>query len=193
MARQIKNFWLKIGTMFMTLYFMPLSHFVMSLFGRDTSQAYAGTIKCAKTDGYYERAECLGEGDMTLYDGQAIRCTCPTDSSKFQEYLCVIEDIDSWDAAQSQFISTKVPMFIIGDCEDIPVRCTNGETKDCSTDIQYGTRTCTNGEWGKCVLGNCKSGYIKVSDSCRVACYIENGTGYEYEVQEEVSSSSSSS
>ncbi len=33
MAQKIKNFWLKMGAMFLTLYFMPLADFVMGFLG----------------------------------------------------------------------------------------------------------------------------------------------------------------
>lgn len=192
MARQIKNFWLKIGTMFMTLYFMPLSHFIMSIFGRNAADANAGTITCKMSagDGGTSKRECLGVDTKTIYFGSSVICTCPTDSTKIQEMFCTLFETTGMNEENSEQ-PRMGPMLMANPCEPKPGSCSpNGSTKDCSSASQYGTRTCTNGMWGSCVLGNCKNGYIKIGSVCKALCQIENGTGYEYE--EESSSSSSS-
>lgn len=195
MARQIKNFWLKIGTMFMTLYLMPLSHFVMSIFGRNISQAHAGTITCSLGSGFGGgvKIQCDGVSDRTIYQGSSVTCPCTTDSTKVQEWLCTEQRYEDWNEACSCVQEYGGAFFLANKCEPKPGSCSpNGSTKDCSTTGQYGTRTCTNGTWGSCVLGNCKNGYIKVGSVCKALCDIENGTGYEYEEPESSSSSSSS-
>ena len=188
MARQIKNFWLKIGTMFMTLYFMPLSHFIMSMFGRNASDANAGTVYCGET-GSIARAECAGlSGTKTLKVGQSVTCTCPDDITKIQELYCQMTSYEAWNVNCS-CVESYHNLFIFKDACRAKNACSpNGSTQDCSSESQYGTRTCTNGTWGSCVLGNCKNGYIKIGSVCKASCTIENGTGYEYE---ESSSSSS--
>lgn len=190
MARQIKNFWLKIGTMFMTLYFMPLSHFIMSIFGHGASDAHAGTITCSLIAGSQGATkECIGVSDKRLAPRESVTCTCPTDSSKIQVLFCGESRTEIWDAMCSCVDEVSLPYILVSECESKQGACSpNGSTKDCSTAAQYGTRTCTNGQWGTCVLGNCKNGYVKIGDVCTASCTIENGTGYEYE---ESSSSSS--
>ena len=192
MARQIKNFWLKIGTMFMTLYFMPLSHFIMSMFGRNASDANAGTIYCQMSGfpaGSGSKIECDGVTSKTIYLGSSVVCPCKEDTTKIREYFCNTIEEDVWNPDCSCFEERTSPLFMGNVCEPKPGSCSpNGSTKDCSSESQYGTRTCTNGTWGSCVLGNCKNGYIKIGGVCKASCTIENGTGYEYE--EESSSSS---
>lgn len=189
MARQIKNFWLKIGTMFMTLYFMPLSHFIMSMFGRNASDANAATVYCGAT-GSPIKAECAGlSATKTLTTGQSVTCTCPDDTTKIQELYCEVTSYEDWDQNCSCVQSFSSFFIRKGACTTKNACSPNGTTQDCSTTSQYGTRTCTNGTWGSCVYGNCKSGYIKLGTVCKATCSIDNGTGYEYE--EESSSSSS--
>lgn len=194
MARQIKNFWLKIGTMFMTLYFMPLSHFIMSMFGRGAADANAGTVYCQLSGfpaGSGARINCDGVSSKTIYAGSSVKCTCPNDATKIQEWHCITSTTEDWNPDCS-CVEERTNSFFLGDvCEPKSGACSpNGSTKDCSSASQYGTRTCTNGTWGNCVMGNCKNGYIKVGSVCKASCTITNGTGYEYE--EESSSSSSS-
>lgn len=188
MARQIKNFWLKIGTMFMTLYFMPLSHFIMSMFGRNASDANAATVYCGET-GSGARAECAGlSGTKTLQVGQYVTCTCPNDTTKIQELYCEFTSYEAWND-QCSCVQPYYDLFIRkGACTQKNACAPNGSTKDCSSESQYGTRTCTNGTWGSCVYGDCKNGYVKIGSVCKAFCQVENGTGYEYE---ESSSSSS--
>ncbi len=187
MARQIKNFWLKIGTMFMTLYFMPLSHFIMSMFGRNASDANAGTIYCNSTNG--PKINCAGVSDKTLNLGETVTCPCPTDSTKVQDHTCTEFTWQTWDDMCSCMTEMRNTIFTSLECYSKSACSPNGSTQDCSNTSQYGTSTCTNGQWGKCVMGNCKNGYVKVGSSCIASCEIENGTGYEYE---EASTSSSS-
>lgn len=194
MARQIKNFWLKIGTMFMTLYFMPLSHFIMSMLGRNASDANAGTVYCTMSGspaGSGPKIECDGVTSKTIYTGSSVMCPCPDDTTKIQEWFCGTVSEEVWNPDCSCMEGRTSAFFMGNVCEPKPGSCSpNGSTKDCSSESQYGTRTCTNGMWGSCVLGNCKNGYIKIGSVCKALCQIENGTGYEYE--EESSSSSSS-
>lgn len=183
MAKQIKSFWLKLTACFLTLYFAPLGHFIISLFGiRSTDgKAYAGTVYC---DNYpATKTECPGHSG-NVAGGVTIRCTCLTDSSKVNDLECIPEYRGAWPHEYD------VAHFKESGCYSVNACSPNGSTQDCSTASQYCTQTCTGGVWGVKVWGNCKAGYVKINNACTAECSISNGKGYEYE---ESSSSSSSS
>ncbi len=181
MAKQIKSFWLKLTACFLTLYFAPLGHFIMSLFGGRTHHdgAYGGTIFC----GHALHMECGGKSG-TYTDGDVVQCTCTTDSSKVYDIQCIYGRDNGWSHETTQTVWGNASACYYRDA------CSpNGFTQDCSNSKQYCTKTCTNGRWGPSVWGNCKSGYVKINNACTAECSISNGKGYEYE---ESSSSSSS-
>ncbi len=182
MAKQIKSFWLKLTACFLTLYFAPLGHFIMSLFGGRTTDgnAYAGTVYCENN--LSTKRECP-EHSGNVQGGVTIRCTCLTDSSKVNDLECIPEYRGAWDHEYEQSYFKESGCYSVNACSP------NGSTKDCSTASQYCTQTCTGGVWGVKVWGNCKSGYVKINNACTAECSISNGKGYEYE---ESSSSSSS-
>ncbi len=182
MAQQIKNFWFKLGTMFLTLYFAPLSDFIMGLIGVRSGGAIAGTIRCTSTGG---TRECGGQSSQTVSVGTTLQCTCVTDSSKVEDVECIVEQDTASDGTGRdvyRFVST-------GLCYSKSACLPNGMKVDCSTASQYGTKTCVGGKWGPCQMGDCKSGYIKVGGSCFVACNMSNGSGYEMDIEESSSSS----
>jgi len=165
----------------LTLYFAPLGHFIMSLFGGRTHHdgAYGGTIFC----GPAVRMECGGKSG-TYTDGDFVQCTCTTDSSKVYDIQCIYGIDNGQPHEQTQTVWGNASGCYYADA------CSpNGAVQDCSNSKQYCTKTCTNGRWGPSVWGNCKSGYVKINGLCITECSIPNGKGYEYED----SSSSSSS
>lgn len=172
MSKKIKNFWLKIGTMFLTLYFMPFANFIRGIFGLPhIDQAYAGTVKC---DTHFDGVQCPGQPDTQLTGNQTIQCTCPTDSSKVFDIKCE----NTW----AEKDSTWVDVPAVGTCY-APNACSpNGKTEDCSTSLRNGTKKCVNGKWGACEYGECKSGYVLVNGGCYATCDIPNGTGYEMDI-----------
>lgn len=183
MIRRTTVFTFKITAVSLAIYFAPVGHMILSLFGIRThsGRAYAGTITC---QGSIESAkmECAGQSG-TYRPGQYVQCQCSTDSSKVQDYMCFEYQADKLEERD------VVTWDVTGSCYAKNACSPNGSTKDCSTAAQYCTQTCTNGSWGPAVIGNCKPGYIKVGGTCFAECSISNGKGYEVE---ESSSSSSS-
>jgi len=184
MAKQVKSFWLKLTTVFLTIYFSPIGHVIMALFGgrAHSGHAYAGIITCSGRGS--DSIECEGTSG-TFSAGSRVQCICKADPSKVYDVVC--QSLFAGDGEQE----------VVDNAWSVPTGCyypdacsPNGKTKDCSTSKQYCTKTCTNGRWGPSVWGNCKSGYIKIGDVCEKECSIANGKGYEYD---EPSSSSSSS
>ncbi len=173
MSQKIKNFWLKIGTMFLTLYFMPLADFIMGIFGASNSgNANAGTVYCTSTA---ISASCDGVSTKTLQFDQTVQCTCSTNSSQVYDLTCT----DEWDERNNGWRA----VFTRGSCYTAGACSPNGKTEDCSTSTRYGTKKCVNGKWGACEYGECKSGYIlTVYNSCASVCNIENGTGYKNDI-----------
>lgn len=191
MARQIKNFWFKLGTMFMTLYFMPLSSFICNLLGLHSNDAHAGTIKCGS-----DTAECIGVDSETIVDGQTVECTCATNSSLVTTLTCTSDTYTNtfWDPAVSDWVFEEITEeFLRTDACHAEEPCTtNGATRSCTTSDNYnGTQTCTNYYWGGCVRGStCKAGYVKTPDKqCVASCALANGAGYEMQTSESSSSS----
>lgn len=192
MARQIKNFWFKLGTMFMTLYFMPLSSFICNLLGLHSNDAHAGTIKCGS-----DTAECIGVNSKTITGGQTVECTCATDSSLVTTLTCSSDTYTNtfWDVNTSDWATEEITdeSLRINACHGKESCSTNGATRSCTTSDNYnGTQTCTNYWWGECVRGStCKAGYVKTSDNqCLASCALANGAGYEMQTSESESSSS---
>lgn len=183
MAQKIKNFWLKLGAMFLTLYFMPLADFVMGFLGLNGSgKAYAGTLKCGTNT-----HECDGVSGQTLKPvedgGPVLQCRCKTNSNMVYDVGCyevIVGDIN-WDGRIEL-------VFNAGSCYSPNACSPNGATKDCSSESRYGTSTCKDSVWGSCVYGACKSGYVMVSNTCYASCSISNGSGYEKWVSESSSS-----
>ncbi len=190
MAKQIKYLWLKILTMSFTLYFVPIGHFVMSLFGISTrnGNAVAGTITCGG-----KTKECGGVSAQTLNRGSTVTCQCSTDSKLKQDLACteiMWEEIVCDNGGTSDCYTQEIIVndFWTGECYNPDACSPNGSTKSCSTSTAEGTRTCKNGVWGGCVTTSCKSGYVMVKGSCIPSCNISNGVGYE----DSIDSSSSS-
>lgn len=190
MARQIKNFWFKLGTMFMTLYFMPLSSFICNLLGLHSNDAHAGTIKCGR-----DTAECIGVDSETIVDGQTVECTCATNSSLVTTLTCTSDTHTNtfWDPAVSDWVFEEITEEFLHTeaCHGKEPCTTNGATRSCTTSDNYnGTQTCTNYYWGGCVRGStCKAGYVKAPDNqCVASCALANGAGYEMQTSESSSS-----
>ncbi len=178
MAKQIRGLWMRLGTIFLSLYFAPVTYLWGMLFG--AGDARAGTVSCV---GYGAR-ECDGVASESLQPGERRRCVCGTNPPKSFDVWC------------SEYDPTGDgrPTYTLNATTCAAESCsTNGATRDCSTSSQYGTQTCSGGYWGTCQKGNCKAGYLKVSGSCYATCFIANGTGYLYEENEVEESSSSSS
>ncbi len=172
MSKKIKNFWLKIGTMFLTLYFMPFANFIRGIFGLPhIDQAYAGTVRCNTNN---NGVQCPGKPDTLLTDNQTIQCTCATDSSKVFDVRCGT----IWDEVNSTWLDE----LVTGMCYTPGACSPNGKTEDCSTSSRNGTRKCVNGKWSACEYGECKSGYVLVDGGCYATCDISNGTGYEIDI-----------
>lgn len=185
MSQQIKNFWFRIAAVSLGLYFAPIGHLILSLFGVRTNagKAYAGTITCSGNG--TATMECGGKSG-TYGDNAMVQCTCETDSSKIYDVRCIGGDRSAW-----QHEDTFAAWQTASSCY-YPDSCSpNGSTQDCSSTTQYCTKTCTNGRWGPSVWGNCKSGYIKVNSSCLAECTVSNGKGYESTEYDSSSSSSS--
>lgn len=188
MSQQIKNFWFRIAAVSLGLYFAPIGHLILSLFGVRTNagKAYAGTITCVGA-GEPAKYECGGKSGSYV-PGDSVQCTCETDSSQIKEIRCDEErgSEDMWSTDRGYAYWT-----VVKNCY-YPDSCSpNGSTQDCSSTTQYCTKTCTNGRWGPSVWGNCKSGYIKVNSSCLTECTVSNGKGYESTEYDQSSSSSS--
>lgn len=189
MAQQIKNFWLKLGTMFLTLYFAPLSHFFAFLFGR--SDAMAGSYGCGVSyvplscKGYDDDGNEIPDGTIFTRD-TFIRCACQDPTKVFSAHCDFYLDTSPDGTGRDEYKW----VYDSEDCSPLNACSPNGATKDCSTAAQYGTQTCVNGEWGACQGGACKPGYIKIGGDCNMICDIENGEGYEINLQNTESSSS---
>lgn len=195
MAKQIKRFWVRLAAMFMTLYFAPLSNFISHLFGIKNSDANAAyvTIKCGEYGvGNHRTYSCLDGGDASKYYRENERVSCNCNSSEHPEMVEIVECVDEkqWDAIKSDWKH----YFYWNKVQDCTPECNNNQTRDCSSTTQYCTQTCDNdtGRWGSKQWGACKSGYVMVSGSCVASCYIANGDGYEIQIAESSSSSSSS-
>lgn len=173
MAQQIRKFWFRIAAVSLGLYFAPIGHLILSLFGVRThaGRAYAGTVIC-EGNGRASR-ECIGKSG-TYTNGDTIQCTCDTDSAKVYDVICEGGDRTGW-GNEDTFAAWQV----ITSCYYADACSPNGSTQDCSNTRQYCTKTCTNGRWGAAVWGNCKSGYIKINNSCLTECTVSNGKGYE--------------
>lgn len=182
MIRRTTVLTFKITAVSLAIYFAPIGHIILSLFGvrTNTGKAYAGTITC--TGGEPDTMECAGHSGNYSW-GDYVQCQCPTDSSKVRDYYCGMTMADKLEDRDQSY------WYAPGSCYTKNACSPNGSTKDCSTAAQYCTQTCINGSWGPAVIGNCKSGYIKVNGGCSAECSISNGKGYEVE---ESSSSSSS-
>ncbi|GEM_PF-6049995 len=183
MIRRTTVFTFKITAVSLAIYFAPVGHIILSLFGIRThnGKAYAGTITCS-AGGEVDTMNCTGQSGIYSY-GDYVQCQCSTDSSKVRDYYCGVTLADKLEDRDKSY------WYAPGSCYTKNACSPNGSTKDCSTAAQYCTQTCINGSWGPAVIGNCKPGYIKVNGTCFAECSISNGKGYE--VEENSSSSSS--
>lgn len=201
MAKQIKRFWVRLAAMFITLYFAPLSNFITSLFGiKNSGTANAAidivnTIYCNSSDPSQagrKNYSCLNGGtDNQIYiTGTEISCSCGSSEHPKMVEIVVCSDNKSWNAAKSDWDH----YYYWDKTQDCTPECNNNQTRDCSSTARYCTQTCDNdtGRWGSKQWGACKSGYVMVSGSCVASCYIANGDGYEIQIAESSSSSSSS-
>lgn len=186
MIRRTTVFTFKITAVSLAIYFTPIGHMILSLFGVRTNagKAYAGTVTCVG-GGETAEYECGGKSG-NYYPGSSVQCVCETDSAQIKVLRCEEErgSGDMWDDDRG-YAYWK----LVQNCHYLNACSPNGSTKDCSTAAQYCTQTCTNGRWGAYVWGNCKPGYIKLGETCFAECSVSNGKGYEVE---ESSSSSSS-
>lgn len=199
MAKQIKRFWVRLAAMFMTLYFAPLSNFITSLFGIKNSgtanAAIVNHIICNSSDPNQagrKEYECLdgGVNNKIYITGNEVSCSCNSSEHPKMVEIVVCSDNKSWNAAKSDWDH----YYYWDKTQDCTPDCNNNQTRDCSSTTQYCTQTCNNdtGRWGSRQWGACKSGYVMVSGSCVASCYIANGDGYEIQIAESSSSSSSS-
>lgn len=188
MAKKIKSFWVRLGAMFFTLYFIPLSNFVRTVLGMPClGGAVAGTLTAPNG---VDTIECGGVASTTVTSGQVYTCTCETDATKKMDvvYECIAQG-EYFDSSLNGTQEVTACDFYKFGCY-VPDECTEeGATQDCSTSSRYGTQTCRNSKWTSCVYGECKSGYIMVNNSCFAGCSITNGAGYE---TDQIASSSSS-
>ncbi|MDE5615491.1 MAG: hypothetical protein K2I81_01515 [Alphaproteobacteria bacterium] len=185
MSQQIKKIWFRIAAFSLGLYFAPIGHLILSLFGVRTNagRAYAGTIICSGNG--TASWECGGKSG-TYVNSDVVQCTCETDASKIYDVQCSGGDRSGWDHETTYAVwEVRTGCYYPDSCSP------NGSTQDCSNSKQYCTKTCTNGRWGPAVWGNCKSGYIKINNSCLAECSVLNGKGYESTEYDSSSSSSS--
>lgn len=137
MAKKLKNYWIKLFTVFCSLYLAPLSGWFMRIIGGHNNEAYAVTVRCysaGENDYYAAVLECGGGYNTTtdivltsVGETASVTCVCPSDITKVIEYTCTLsEDSDpSWTAADS---------------------CTSysGFSPECDTNQQYIAGFCTN-------------------------------------------------
>lgn len=179
---------MRIGAMFMTLYFTPLSNFIMSIFGlRHSGEAIAGRITCTGTRGT-ATMDCIDNnisGEISAL--RTITCQCEGKPGVYFDVQCTM--IDRGLDEKSNPITAGEWTTVRGTCNP---KCTSGQTQSCTSGGGTGTQGCTQyGEWGTCNITGCANGYIKIDNKCYASCNIDNGSGYKRNIYEETSSSSS--
>lgn len=188
MTKNLNSFWVRLGSVFLTFYFLPVSNFIRSVLGMSplSGSAVAGTLTYGG-----KSVNCVGVSSQTMVFGRTYTCTCETDSSKKMDVMLSEWREERWED-QCSCIQEYGGVDIIKTACYTPQACSpNGSTADCSTTSRYGTKTCQNGKWSSCVWGDCKSGYVMVDSEggCVASCDIANGEGYE---TDRLSTSSSS-
>lgn len=186
MAKKIKCFWMRIATMFLTLYFMPFSNFIRSALGlKNSGIAMASTVKCIGMVSKY----CRNGGDQVDYlEGDRITCMCDNNSSIYYDIECEVDRI--WNQIKSDWDLYPAWVTKKGTCT---VQCTKGQTRTCTSGGAVGTQKCNEkyGEWELgCSISGCSNGYIMVGNTCYASCNIDNGNGYKRNIYDESSSSS---
>ena len=186
MAHQIKCLWMRIGTMFLTLYFMPLSNFIMSLFGiRHFGEATAGEIICNATSSK-SKMECYNTTEGEYKAGDTVRdCECINHHGVYADVECVLQDY-GLDEKSNPIVAASWK-YIRGTCSP---ECTPGQTQSCKTSSGTGTQVCDKyGDWGRCNISGCSSGYVMIDNKCYASCNVDNGSGYKRDIYEASSSS----